>query len=364
LFPDVQVASIADVGHRGEVLQIAAFEPSETGKLVLLRTGHGPRLLGDGVVFARFSQDANRLLFESRKHAHVGGGVMTVISETRVYDIATDEVILLDGLAQPRWEADGRHVRATRLRSQITERAGRIGVRWLSARVRVDVSTRTESVLGTGDAQLPAPVGREVAWSSSPERPALPASLSGDRCRLSVGNDAPREHAVEGPFCLGVAEERSVRWSGDGQWLAFASFEPDARSAGSSGSPAFLQIVSSRGQPHPAVEAFKRRKPQEFDGSFPGFPWIDWAPSNRSLVVEDARGTVTIYELEKHALASVGPGTAPTWSPGGGYLLLLTDENAGQSPSREAFIVGSQSPHERTSLGRVRDARWFVRDSC
>jgi hypothetical protein len=103
--------------------------------------------------------------------------------------------------------------------------------------------------------------------------------------------------------------------------------------------------------------------------------WFDWSPSGRFLAMSDGASALRVYDFEAPGIAFLGQGQQPMWSPGGGYLLVLS---VGQGPATtgvaptenakdvetEAFVLPSVAPAARIALGSVRDARWLPAQAC
>ena len=207
------------------------------------------------------------MLFEVVAPRYVGGGIAVAGSTTKLVDLRSGAVTTAGELVDPRWEAGGKSVLATRLDPKLEDAPRSVNLRWGVSRIRWDRRSRTASILGQGDAQIPAPVSDAIAWRDAAERPPLPGSPTGDRCALTVGG-AGGTHAfpVEGRLCLGSADDRSVRFSPDGQWLAFASFDGLVPASGvvpvgdwKSDPPMFLRIVSPLGIAHPLLRPVYER---------------------------------------------------------------------------------------------------------
>ncbi len=176
-----------------------------------------------------------------------------------------------------------------------------------------------------------------------------------------------------GSFCAGVADERAVRWSGDGRWLAFAHPGPLPRRRTREGF--FVDVVSVEGGRHADLTALHAlaRPDQLAIATAPGSVWFDWSPSARFLVVQDGAHDMRIYDFENHGTARLGKGRQPMWSPGGTYLLILDGgdgRGVGVRPPGEdgqavrAFVLAGVGAGDRGDLGPARDARWLPAHAC
>jgi hypothetical protein len=180
---------------------------------------------------------------------------------------------------------------------------------------------------------------------------------------------------VEGPLCLGSADDRSVRFSPDGQWLAFASFDGLVPASGvvpvgdgKSDPPMFLRIVSPAGGAHPAAtnvrarelearRAAKKLDPASMRG---GYRWLDWSPGSTAIVAEGPDGAISIFDLTAGTRTPAGAGRAPTFDERGEHVLVMSSAGAGE----EALVIHREAGDKREGLGRVRDARWLATRAC
>jgi len=162
---------------------------------------------------ARFSPDAAALAYEVAPSRNGGEGVVSLTSH--VLDLATGNITEIGAFADPLWEADGKHLRATRLRTASEERRATPG-QWASLRVRWDRESGMVTTDGPGTAQIPAPVGESVAWSAEQRSTVAPK-----QCFVLLRRQGGVRHSIVGRFCAGSADDRGVRWSPDGKWLAF-----------------------------------------------------------------------------------------------------------------------------------------------
>jgi len=210
----VALSRILDVGWKGGLL-VAGWAADSTNsdqssgeELVLFAPNGGPRRLSKGVRTARFSSDGAALAYEVAEPRNSSAGSASATSY--VLDLDTGKVTALGALADPLWEADGKHLRATRLRTGSDD-----GAQWSSLRVRWERESGIITMDGPGSAQIPAPVGEIVAWSEDQRGVPVPGY-----CTVRLGRGMVK-HLVVGRFCMGIADDRSVRWSPDGRWLAF-----------------------------------------------------------------------------------------------------------------------------------------------
>lgn len=372
------VESVLDAVWLTNGLHVAATLAGRTdtpGTLALLGPDGAWRRLDPGIRGARFSVEANALLFEATAPKHIGGGLAVSASTVKVVDLSTGAVTTIGGLADPRWEAEGKAVLATKLDRQLEEtpRAPRVHSR--VSRVRWERRSGSTSVLGQGDAQIPSPRSDAIAWRDAAERPEMPAYPAGDRCALKVGTaSAAHEFSVEGPLCLGSADDRSIRFSPDGKWLAFSSFDgPVPRGTvpvgdGRSDPPMFLRIVSPAGGVHPAAERVRvldieaRQVAKKVDPASMrrGYRWLDWSPASTAIAAEDSDGAILIFDLAAGTRTLAGKGRAPTYDEQGEHVLVIMPTGTGE----EAVVIHREAGDKRESLGRVRDARWLARSAC
>jgi hypothetical protein len=376
LFPGVALARILDVRWQGGPL-VAGWavasgdaDPGLGGELVLLEPQGGRRRLAKGVLSARFSPDGTALAYEVAQPGNGGAGVASPMSY--VLELATGKLTELGALVDPLWEVDGRHLYATRLRTA-SEEHGASSVSWTSLRVRWDRDSGKVTADGPGSAQIPAPVGAAVAWSEGQR-----GTTGRNPCAVRLLRRGGIPHAVVGRFCMGMADDRSVRWSPDGQWLAFPHPGPVPGQEQPGGF--FVDVVGVDGGRYPALSALHARtRPDQLAiVTAPGLVWFDWSPSGRLLALQDGARDVRVYDFEAHGTADLGKGQRPMWSPGGAYLLI---QAAGQEPTTngiaprqqsqdvegsalEAFVLPGMTPAARIDLGPVLDARWLPAQAC
>jgi hypothetical protein len=375
LFSEVSMQQILDVGWQagplfaGRASAAGGPEQGDGDELVLLAASGGPRRLARGVRTARFSPDATALAYQIVRPQD--DGPASARPTSYVLELGTGKVTELGALADPLWEADGRHLRATRWRTA-SEEGREKAPQWTSLRVCWDRESGTTSSDGPGTAQVPAPVGEAVAWTEE-QRTAIAAS----QCTVLLSRRGGVRHSVEGRFCRGIADDREVRWAPDGRWLAFphSGRLPDQRHAG-----VFVNVVGVEGGRYPALIALqaKARPEQLTIATAPGSVWFDWSPTGRFLALHDGAGDLRVYDFEVRGVAALGKGQKPMWSPGGAYLLILA---AGPAPApgggprslRTLEVTGSASaatvltgsdPAARIGLGPVRDARWLPAQAC
>lgn len=354
----VAAALVARVGGRQR-------EPG--GGLALLAPGSPPRIVANGARMARFSPNGDALVFETVARRHVGGGAVVEVGGSHVLELATGQVTELGELVDPRWEADGKRLRATRLTKAIEDRGARTAVRSTSFRVRWERESGTIETWGRGSAQIPAPLGTAVAWSEDQS-----GALAPSHCAVRLGRGG-HQHPIVGPFCKGVADDRGARWSLDGRWLAFPrpGPVPGERKPGTF----FIDVVGIEGGRHPALSGLYARvgPGQAGIAGAPGTVWLDWSPSGRALAVQDGADDLRVYDFEAQAIAGMGKGVKPRWSPGGGYLLVLApgptaaDGGRGQptcGSAAPAFVLRGASRATRLELGSVRDVRWLPAAAC
>jgi hypothetical protein len=315
----------------------AAAEDHPGDELVLLRPPDSPRRLAQGVRTARFSPDGTALAYEV---------VRPGASASYVLELGTGRVTELAAFVDPRWEADSRHLRGTRLRP-----AGAEPRPPTSLRARWDRESGDTRLLGPGSAQIPAPLGDGVAWSETQRGP-----IASSDCTVLLVPRGGVPHSVVGRLCQGIADDRAVRWSPDGQWLAFPH---PGRSAGQ---PFFLDVVSARGGRSPALSALhaQARPDQLAIAAGAGSVWLDWSPSGRFLALHDDASELRVFDFAAQAVARLGKGQRPMWSPSGAYLLIT--EAAAEGAAAAAFVL--PSPAARIDLGPVRDARWLPAQAC
>jgi hypothetical protein len=346
LFPGVTLGKILDVRWQGGPMVAGGAPaakdtaPSPGDELVLLLPSGGPRQLAWGVRTARFSPDGAAL-------AYVVAAAPPV---SYVLDLDTGKVAEIGPLADPLWEADGKHLRATRLRIASDEHQG-WAAHWPSVRVRWDRVSGTATMDGPGASQIPAPVGEAVAWSDG-HRGKAPAN----QCTIYLSRHGGVMHSTVGKSCMGIADDREMRWSPDGRWLAFphSGRLPGQRQPGGF----IVDVVGVEGGRYPALSALHARsRPEQLAiATAPASVWFDWSPSGRFLALHDGASDLRVYDFEAHGTAVLGKGQRPMWSPGGAYLLILA---AGQ-----AVVLSGVAEAARIDLGPVRDARWLPAQAC
>jgi hypothetical protein len=364
IFPSMAVSKVLDaVSVQGKFLVAATVGPAEGtfkhpgGKLLLLSSGVRPRTLGDGVRFAQFSPQGDALLFESTTRQNVGGGMMGRVWTSQVFDLTNDSLETLGEYSDPRWESDGDHVRATRLYKKLVDLRTHMTARWLSTRIRWDRKTRSVTTLGPGNAQIPAPHGTGLVWSNATE-----ISPFSDRCPLSLAEGGQPDHPTLGRFCQGRIDDRAIRWSPDGHWVAFTSFTESTPNQPGLDAQVFLDILAPSGEHHPAISTLTSQQSTQPTAEF---PWIDWSPSQRQLVVQRGDETIGLYDLGNQTLSFLGQGRFPIWSPRGQYILALTTSKKQDGEATlDAFALSGPSFTTRTSLGKVRDVRWINSAAC
>jgi hypothetical protein len=375
-FPDVALGRILDVSWKGGPM-VAGWaaasddaDQSSGDELVLLVPHGGPRRLAKGVRTARFSPDATALAYEVGQPRNSGAGPAQPTSY--VLELATGNVTKLGALADPLWEAGGRHLLATRLRAA-GEEGWVAAAHWTSLRVRWERESGTVTINGPGSAQIPAPVGEAVAWTEEQRSTVAPKS-----CAVLLSRWGGVRHSIVGRFCMGIADDRAARWSPDGRWLAFSHPGPVPRQGKSEGF--FVDVVGVEGGRYPALSALRARaRPEQLAiATAPGEVWLDWSPSGRFLALHDGMSDLRVYDFETQGTAFLGKGQRPMWSPGGSYLLVLA---AGQVPAidglstsrrsqeaeasaLEAFVLPGVAAAARIDLGPVRDARWLPAQAC
>jgi len=376
LFPGVAWGRILDVSWKGGAT-VAGWlaapddaEPSRGEELVLQVAHGGPHRLAKGVRTARFSPDGSALAYEVSQPGNSGVGMAP--PSTYVLELATGKVVELGAFADPLWEADGKHLRATRLRLASEERRASTMHR-TSLRARWERESGTATVDGPGSAQIPAPLGEAVAWSEEPR-----SAVARKQCAIFLSRWGGVRHSIVGSFCMGTADDRAVRWSPDGRWLAF----PHPGHVAGQGKPegSFVDVVGVEGGRYPALSALRARaRPEQLAiATTPGEVWFDWSPSGRFLALHDGLSDLRVYDFETQGMDFLGKGQRPMWSPGGSYLLVLTvgqvaaidritpshrSQNA-QDSGLEAFVLPGIAPAGRIDLGPVRDARWLPAQAC
>jgi WD40-like Beta Propeller Repeat len=359
LDPQFKIAAVLDARYKnGRVLVVGRVErlTGDVADLALFVEGTPARVLGKVGGEARFSPDASALLFQASTSERNHSGAY-------VLDWASGERDDLGDVEAPVWESDGMHVRAFR---RLGDAAGRATT---SMRMRWDRSTKTWSQVGPGAAQVPAPFGSAMAWSADPM-----GSAGRPSCAVRIAARG-HQHPIVGPFCNGIADDRSVRWSPDGRWLAFV--RPGPNLGGGKQAAFFVDVVGIEGGRHPDLSALIAAVETEQLGvrPGPGALWMDWSPSQRYLVLEDGAGVVRQYDLKARTVSFFGVGHHPTFSPGDNYLLLLATPPAflldGGPPPQESgdnsarsVLVRSTSSGASVVLEPARDARWLSAEAC
>jgi hypothetical protein len=350
----VAAAQVAPFGARPRV---------PAGAFALLAPGSPPRILASGVRTARFSPSGDALAFETAARKHVGGGAVVEVGSTRVLELASGKIAELGELVDARWEADGQHLRATRLGKAIEDRGAATAVRWTSYRVRWERASEKLETWGRGSAQIPAPIGSATAWSEDQR-----GGLAPSHCAVRLGRGG-HQHPIVGPFCAGLADDRGVRWSPDGRWLAFPrpGPVPGERQPGTF----FIDVVGIEGGRHPALSALYARvgPGRAAMAGAPGTVAMDWSPAGRFLAVQDGVDDLRVYDFEARDILLLGKGTKPTWSPGGGYLLVRAAtataiEAAPSSRHGDGAAIGARVlpagfRAASIDLGPTRDVRWL-----
>jgi hypothetical protein len=373
------VESVLDASWLADGLHVVANVSGRHGApstLTLFGPDGASQRFDSGVKEARFSGEANALLFEAVTPRHVGGGNVADISTTKLVDLSNGALTTVGDLADPRWEADGKSILATRLDRRLEETPTTLYLRWRVSRVRWERSSQSTSVLGQGDAQIPSRRVGAIAWRDAAERPAMHASPAGDRCALTVGTPGGMHaFSVEGRLCFGFADDRAIRFSPDGKWLAFASFDGPVPASGTvpvgdekSDPPMFLRLVAPSGGAHPAAQSVRARdiearlSDKEVDPASlrGGYRWLDWSPSSTAIVAEGPDGAVSIFDLTAGTRSAAGVGRAPTFDPGGDHVLIMRTTTSGE----EALVIHREAGDQRETLGRVRDARWLATRAC
>jgi len=377
LWPGAKLLQVMDAIAKDGSATVAALTgppggtiESPGGELVLFAPGASPRKLAKGTRLARFSPGGDALLFQSTTRERVSGGAVVEDDKSYVLDLTSGAIDDLGEAVDALWEADGKHVRATRLTKNLDEHGTTTGSRRTSIRIRWDRESKTAAGVGPGSAQIPAPHGAAVAWSAD-QRNSLPPS----HCAVQLGPGGWHQHPIVGPFCMGIADDRGVRWSPDGQWLAFA--RPGPKRGEGKPESFFVDVVGILGGRHPAMSALlKQVDPDEVAiAAGPGTPWMDWSPSQRFLALQDGAGDLRIYDLENRRISFLGKGERPTWSPGGGYLLVLSfvqspaasgasARNRTDGSAAEAFVLPGGSRAASLALGQVRDICWLPAAAC
>jgi hypothetical protein len=352
LFPGVALGRILDVHWQGGpmvagvTLAAGDVNPGASDELVLLLPSSRPRRLAKGVRTARFSPDGGALAYEVVPPGNDGAAPAT----SYVLALDADKVTELGPLADPLWEADGKHLRATRLRTASDERRG-WAAHWPSVRVRWNRISGATTMDGPGASQIPAPAGEAVAWSQ-----AQPGKTAPSQCTVYLSRLGGVMHSIVGKSCMGIADDREARWSPDGRHLAFPH---PGRLPGQQQTGGFIvDVVGIEGGRYPALTALHARaRPEQLAiATAPGSVWFDWSPSGRFLALHDGASDLRVYDLEAHGVASLGKGEKPMWSPGGGYLLVQAAGHAIALPGVAAAA--------KLDLGPARDARWLPAQAC
>lgn len=322
----------------------AGAQPGADGQLVLLGADGNPRSVATSVRAARFSPDGTALAYQTE----VAPGAST----SYVLDLASGKLTELGALVDPRWDGEGKYLYATRVRTP----ADGSGGQWRSLRLRWERPSGALIADGPGSAQIPAPRGDGVAWS---ER-QLGASAAG-ACSVVLRREGGVRHSIVGSFCAGVADDRGVRWSADGRWLAFPHPGPVPGRRDRRGF--YVDVVAIEGGRDPRLTALQRVTPADrlAMAADAGPVWFDWSPSGRFLAAQDGADELRVYDLEARATAALGQGRQPMWSPGGSYLLTL--QPGPGSPLRASVRAGTAAA-DVTQLGPVRDARWLPPGAC
>jgi hypothetical protein len=352
--PGIALRQILDIAwDRGPVIAGTAATPAHgderAGDVVVLQVRDAtPRKLGKAVRSAHFSPGASALAYEV-----ADGDTGPALPSTHVLELASDKHTELEAFADPLWESDGKHLRGTRLRtdgkgdSSNTVR-GSLRARWSrdSGIITID---------GRGSAQIPAPAGEAVAWSEDPR-----TTVAADSCAVLLRPRGGVRHSVVGRFCMGIADDRAVRWSSDGRWLAFP--HPGSVTGHSGSGGFFVDVVGIEGGRYPALSALQvRTRPADLAiATAPGSPWFDWSPSGRFLAFSDGASDLRVYDFETGGLALLDKGEMPLWSPRGTYLLV---QARGQT-ARQAIVLTGAAPAAKIDLGPVQDARWLPPQAC
>jgi hypothetical protein len=353
--PKLALRRILDVGWReGPVIAATAAAAGRPEELVLLAPRQEPRPLAEGVQTAQFSADSSALAYGVGQVSDSEAGL--AVLRSYVLELGSGKVVELDGLADPRWEPDGKHLRATAAHGE----PGRLAPgrsRWL--RARWDRGSGITTFEGPGAAQIPAPAGTAVAWGEGQR-----SMIDPNQCAVLLSRKGGVRHAIIGRFCRGVSDDRAVRWSPDGRWLAFP--HPPAVAIPGSARGSYVDVVSIEGGRHPALTALAANAGAEqlALAVTPRSPWFDWSPAGRFLALQDGAGEVRVYDLATPGIAYAGTGQKPMWSPGGGYLLVLAAGHDADASAVAAFLLRGAGPGARIDLGRVRDARWLPVQAC
>lgn len=344
LLAGAAVREILDAGWKAGLL--LAGSANETDELIVLAGSAQPRRLGHAARSARFSPDGGALAYHVQK-------ADTPYATSFVLNLRTDKSTELAGFADPRWEADGQHLRGTLLRNDAQTGLPK------SLRARWDLPSESTALLGPGSAQIPAPRGAAVAWSPDPWGPS-----PGSSCIVRLGPPGAGQvpHKVQGEFCLGVADDRGVRWSPDGQWLAFP--HPGPVPGGRDPKQSFLDVVAIAGGRSPALMSLHTRvgPAASVIAVAPAAVWLDWSPVQRFLALQDGAGDLYLYDFEAQGITRLGKGERPRFSPGGAYLVITAGNTADALP--HVLVLSGTSAAARMDLGPARDARWLPAAAC
>lgn len=340
------VRRIMDVAWK-DGLRMAASAP-DADETFLLAPPAEPRRLGQDVRDARFSPNGDALAYQVQE-----AGATFARPTSFVLDLVSGRLTELAGLADPRWEADSEHLRATLLREDAQDGPMR------SLRARWDRQSESTALLGPGSAQIPAPTGEAVAWSPDQRGPNTRSACV---VRLGQPGGVQVPHNVQGEFCLGLADDRGVRWSDDGQWLAFP--HPGPVPGGHDPSKSFLDVVTlAGGRTRELMTLHNQVGPAASELAVaPASVWFDWSPQHRFLAVQDGVGDLRVYDFQAHGIAALGKGDRPRWSPGGAYLLISASSAEGAEP--HIFVLSGAAPSARMDLGPATDARWLPVAAC
>jgi len=289
---------------------------------------------------------------------------------TYVLNLTIGKATQLGALADPLWDGDGRHLRATYVRNTSQRGRGSTASPWTSLRAFWDRESGAVDTVGPGSAQIPAPAGVGIAWSDEQR-----SSVAPSQCRVFLVPQGGARHSVVGKFCMGVADDRAVRWSSDGRWLAFPHPGPVPGQQNPGGF--FVDVVGIPGGRFPALSALQdRARPEQLAIAVaPGSMWFDWSPSGRFLAMHDGASDLRVYDFDGQGISVLGKGQRPMWSPGGAYLLIFSAGAASEpndtpprwnarASARETFALSGIAPGARIALGKLRDARWLPAMAC
>jgi hypothetical protein len=339
--PELPLRRLLDVGWNQGPVIVGTTDRNARDELLLSAPKAGLQTLATGVRAARLSPDATALVYEVETP-----GDETVVRRTSyVLELANGKTTALGPLVDPLWEADGKHLRATQLREEgERDQTGRRR----AFRVRWDRESGTTAVAGPGSAQIPAPLGSSVAWTETPR-----AESATGPCAVFLTPKGGVKHSIVGRFCAGIADDRAVRWSPDGRWLAFPHPEPGPDRAGK----LFVDVVSPDGGRYPDLSALAAKaRPGRLAFLSGPAVWFDWSPSGRFLAFDSGAGELRVYDFEAHGVAELGKGARPTWSPAGTYLQVFENE--------AATVLFGSGRADRINLGASRDARWLPAEAC